>query len=68
MENTKITLRLPSDLVEELRKLSIERNTSMTEVIRRGLETDLYLTKEENDGAKILLEKGNNRIVQLVRK
>ena len=40
----------------------------MTEAIRRGLETELFLTSEENSGSKILLEKKDNKVVQLLRK
>lgn len=64
----KVTLNLPEDLVSRLKKESERLHISMTEVIRRGLETELYLTKEENSGAKILLEREDKNIVQLLRR
>ena len=41
---------------------------SMTDTIRRGLEMDLYLSNAENEGSKILLEKNDKQIVQVIRK
>jgi|GEM_PF-2843115 len=65
----KVTLNLPEDLLNRLKDASLTRNVSMTEAIRRSLETELYLNKEEQAGSKILLErKGSDRIVQLVRR
>jgi hypothetical protein len=68
MSAVKVTLNLPADLVEKLKVESTRLNISMTETIRRGLETELFLTSEENNGSKILIEKKDDRIVQLVRR
>ena len=68
METVKVTLNLPEDLVNRLKEVSAKRNISMTEAIRRGLETDMFLSEEESAGSKILVEKKDNKIVQLVRK
>jgi len=67
-DTVKVTLNLPADLVERLKKTSSKRQVTMTEEIRRGLENDLYLSQEEEEGAKILLEKKDHRLVQLVRR
>ena len=66
--SVKITLNLPADLVNRLKAESEIRDISMTEEIRRSLENELYLSKEEKEGAKVLLEKKDSRIVQLMRK
>lgn len=68
MSAVKVTLNLPADLVEKLKAESARLNISMTEAIRRGLETEIFLTSEENNGSKILIEKKDDRIVQLVRR
>jgi hypothetical protein len=67
-KTVKVTLNLPADLVERLKKESDKKQVSMTEEIRRNLESGLYLSQEEEEGAKILIEKKDSRIVQLVRK
>ena len=68
MSAVKVTLNLPEDLVKRLKEESAKHNISMTEAIRRGLETELFLSSEENSGSKILLEKKDKKIVQLVRR
>jgi hypothetical protein len=68
MNTVKVTLNLPEELVNRLKEESSKTNISMTEAIRRGIEVDLFLKKEESAGSKILLEKKDSKIVQLVRK
>jgi hypothetical protein len=67
MKTVKVTVNLPGDLIARLKEESSTRNISMTEAIRRGLETDLFLMKEQKAGSKILLEKKDNKIVELIR-
>lgn len=66
--NVKVTINLPIDLIEQLKEESKRKNITMTEAIRRGLETELFLNKEEKEGNKILVEKEGNKIVQLIRR
>lgn len=66
--SVRITLNLPAELVNRLKDESEKKDITMTEEIRRSLENELFLSKEEEDGAKILLERKDNRMVQLVRK
>lgn len=68
MEPVKITLNLPEELATRMREEAKRRNISMTEYMRRSLETELFLSKEEDKGSKILLEKDKGRMVQLVRR
>lgn len=67
MSVTKVTLNLPSELVESLKSESAAKKISVTETIRRNLETGLFLSSEERGGAKILLERTNGKTVQLLR-
>ena len=68
MDAVKVTLNLPENLVKRLKKEAERLNISMTEAIRRGIETELFLNSEENSGSKILLEKEDKNIVQVVRR
>ena len=68
MSTTKLTLNLPNDLVKRLKEKAAKHNITMTEAIRKGIETELFLTEEEDEGSKILLEKKDKQIVQLVRR
>lgn len=64
----KVTMNLPEKLMKRFREEAEERGISITEAIRRGLETELFLIDEENSGSRLLLEKKNNDLVQLVRR
>lgn len=66
--SVKVTINLPEDLIEQLKIESSRSNISLTEAIRRGLETELFLLKEEQAGSRILLEKKDHKIVQLTRR
>jgi hypothetical protein len=63
----KLTVNLPASLVEKLRASAEQDSRTMTEVIRRGLETEVLLNEEEKNGTKVLLEK-NDTYKQLVRR
>jgi len=64
---TKVTFNLPSDLVDQIRKCAKDQNLTVTDVFRRGIQTDLYLTKEEALGGKVLVKKGDGSMVELLR-
>jgi predicted transcriptional regulator len=64
---TKVTLNLPSELVEQIKQVARVQSLTVTEVFRRGLQTYLFLTKEEAQGGKILVQKGNGSMVELRR-
>ncbi len=68
MKTVKVTLNLPEDLARRVKEESRRKNITMTDTIRKSLETELFLTKEEESGAKILLEKREGRMVQLIRR
>ncbi len=55
-------------MVDQLKKESERNHTTLTETIRKGLETELFLTKEEESGSKILLERKNQKIVEIMRR
>ena len=68
MDSVKVTINLPAELVERLKVEATKLNITMTEAFRRSLETELFLNSEEDNGSKILVEKKNEKIVQLLRR
>ena len=68
MQTVKVTVNLPEELVKRLKEESKKSQTTMTETIRKGLETELFLSKEEEAGSKILLEKKGHKLVHIVRR
>ena len=67
MDITKVTVNLPADLVQKIKESAAKRGVSTTEAIRRALETEIFLTKAEENSSEILIKKSNNDLVQLVR-
>ena len=64
----KISANIPVDTLGALKDLAFRRGTTVTEALRRAIEMDSYLAIEESEGSKILLEKRDKKIVQLIRK
>jgi hypothetical protein len=52
----KTTLNLPPESAELLRNLADQRQTTLTEVIRRALQLEDYLTKIRDGGGRIYVE------------
>jgi predicted transcriptional regulator len=63
----KVTVNLPDDLIARLKELAGQKNKTVTELIRRGLETELFLAGEEAKGGKVLIEKSDRRMIQIHR-
>lgn len=65
-EVTKVSVNLPSELVEQIKVLAAKRRTTVTEVFCSALSTAKYLSERVDEGAKILLEDKDKSIKQLV--
>jgi hypothetical protein len=64
----KVTFNLPEDLLNRMKKEAEKQSITVTEAIRRYLETAIFITKEEEAGSTIFLEKKDKKLVQLVRR
>ena len=67
MVSTKVTLNIPSELLEKVKQAAKDQNITVTDVFRRALQLDLFWSKEEAAGGKLLIEKPNGSFVQLLR-
>lgn len=65
---TKVTVNLPNSVVEELRKLAEANNTTLTDAIRQSIQINKYLTDQEAQNAKLLIETPDGKFKQIVRK
>ena len=64
----KISANVSEDTLGALRDLAFRRGTTVTEALRRAIVLDSYLAVQESEGAKLLLEDRNQRIVRVIRK
>ena len=62
----KTTINLPSEAMDALRSMAVERNTTFAEVIRRALTVDKYLAEATRGGAKILVQDADENVKELV--
>jgi predicted transcriptional regulator len=56
----KLTVNLPDDTVEAIKKISEENNITMTEAIRQVIDNQAFLHDQIKNGNKLLLEKNKN--------
>lgn len=62
----KVTVNMPEDTVDALRRLAFERQTTLTEVIRDAIATEQYLDEQVANGGKILIEARPKTIKEVV--
>ena len=62
----KISANLPNQTVETLKSVAKMRGTTMTEVIRHAISLEKFFADVEREGSKVLLEKSDGKIVQLL--
>jgi len=64
----KVTVNIPEDLMENVKRLAAEEGTTMTSVIQRALSLEIFLAAEEEKGSKVLLEDPNGKFRKVMRK
>jgi len=62
-----ISVRIPEWIIDQIEDISKKYGSTVTTTIRRLLERELFLYKEEQNGNKILLEDQKGKRRQLVR-
>lgn len=66
-KRVKITVGLPKDLLDAFEKLADRRKISKTDMLRRAIETELFLDEQEQQGNKLLVEDSNNNLMKILR-
>lgn len=64
--HVRTTFNLAPDAFEALKSFATERNVSVAETIRRAIHLDKYLTSIREDRGKILIEKRDGSVVEVV--
>ncbi len=64
--SVKLTVNLPEDTVEGIKQIAEKRGITVTEALRQALETHRFLDTELRQGSKVLLEKRDRSLRQLV--
>ena len=69
MALVKMSVNLPEEVMEDLRKIAEERQVTLTQAIRDGIAMEKYLTQEQLHGGRVLIQKPDQtlREVEFVR-
>jgi hypothetical protein len=63
----RLSLRLSPEARKTLEEIAALRGgASLAEVVRRALGTELFLIREQNEGSRILLERPDKTVRQIV--
>jgi len=64
--STKVTVNLPDDTVEALKKIASTRGTTVTEALRQVIESQRFLSDEMLKGNDLLIQNPNDKSVRQV--
>lgn len=62
----RVSVSLGEDVLEQLQDIARKRGASMTEAIRIAIKTQWYVQQEMEKGSKILVEKPDHTIREIV--
>ena len=62
----KVSLNLPSDTLDNVRRIAKHQNITMTDAIRRAIATESYVEDETNNGGTILVKKPDGTYKEIV--
>lgn len=63
-KSSRLTVNLSEELVESLREMADRSGTTMTDVLKRAIEVQRYLEKQQDDGKNVLLEDPESNTVR----
>lgn len=52
----KVSFNLPDVVVQAAKELAAERGTSVTEVVRDSISNEVFLSREVENGSKVLIQ------------
>jgi Arc/MetJ-type ribon-helix-helix transcriptional regulator len=64
----KITVNLPEELVAFLKQVAEEDRVSVTDVLRRAINSEMFFVDQEKKHNKVLVEDADRRIHVVMRK
>ena len=62
----KVSIDLPSDTLDAIRRIAEHRNLTMTDAIRRAVATESYIEDQINNGGTILVKKPDGTYKEVV--
>ncbi len=64
----KVTVNLPEEQVAFLQEMAARQHITVTDALRRAIETERFLSEQEASGSKVLIEDAKQQIKQVIRR
>ena len=65
-QTQRVSVSLPLDAIEKLDKIASRHGITMTDAIRRAIATEAYINNEIQENSKILIQKSDNSLIEVV--
>ena len=65
-ETKRVSVSLPLETIEKLDQIASRHGITMTDAIRRAIATEAYIDKEIQENSKILIQKSDNTLREVV--
>lgn len=65
-ETKRVSVSLPLDTIEKLDAIASRHGITMTDAIRRAIATEAYIDSEIQEDSKILIQKSDNTLREVV--
>ena len=65
-QTKRVSVSLPLDTIEKLDKIASRHGITMTDAIRRAIATEAYIDNEIQEDSKILIQKSDNSLIEVV--
>ena len=65
-ETKRVSVSLPLDTIEKLDRIASRHGITMTDAIRRAIATEAYIDGEIRENSKILIQKSDDTLKEVV--
>jgi macrodomain Ter protein organizer (MatP/YcbG family) len=65
-QTKRVSISLPLDTIEKLDEIASRHGITMTDAIRRAISTEAYIESEIQQDGKILIQKSDNTLREIV--
>ncbi len=66
LQTKRVSVSLALDTIEKLDKIASYHGITMTDAIRRAIATEAYIDSEIQENSKILIQKSDNSLIEVV--
>jgi metal-responsive CopG/Arc/MetJ family transcriptional regulator len=65
-QTKRVSVSLPLETIEQLDKIASRHGITMTDAIRRAIATEAYIDSKIQEDSKILIQKPDNSLIEVV--